>query len=333
MNADSVVLLDAQLRPAGRLYPAALRLEETFGGIATARLNLTEEEAAGLRAGSWLRLRDGAGRSAGCFRVEGLRRLPEDGLCVCEAVHALGQLRQEAGFDPLEPPAGAGWTLREMARQLLQRQSGSLWSLGSWPEGNTWHAAFGEESLWEALLRAAALAGPAFGLGAETDSLPFRLHLLPRPESLCDLRTDRNLCALRLTEGGEWATRLYPLGRDGLSIRAVNGQSPCLDAASLPALGVRAAVRQWGRLNDPQMLKDTAAAWLAAHDRPQTGCEAEVLCRWEESGDPADLPAAGGRCRIHTNSGVLQGRITKLSWTDLREDPRRLRLSIALDAG
>ena len=121
--------------------------------------------------------------------------------------------------------------------------------------------------------------------------------------------------------------------RDGLSIRAVNGQSPCLDAATLPALGVRAAVRQWGRLNDPQMLKDTAAAWLAAHDRPQTGCEAEVLCRWEESGDPADLPAAGGRCRIHTDSGVLQGRITKLSWTDLREDPRRLRLSIALDAG
>ena len=220
-------------------------------------------------------------------------------------------------------------SLPAVALALLDTQqplSAVRWTLGSFEVERHSGCSFRQMNTLQALLSLPEYAEEACAWQFDQSVTPWRLNLVKLPDTVgCTLRLTQDLEALTLGRNrDDLCTRIYPVGKDGLTIEDGNEGLPYLQSDSAADWGVVERV-----YSDPQ--EDNAAALLLKAQRileersaPQWTVEAGALLREDQP-----LPQPGTLCRIILEDRVLEQRVTRLYWPDALHDPERVTLTLA----
>lgn len=124
-------------------------------------------------------------------------------------------------------------SLRDVALRLLNTQPGNAirWTLGDFGVEEHQGVSFANCNALTALLTLPQVASETCEWCFDQSELPWRLGLT-HPESAvtCELRPSRNMTAVSLIRSREeLCTRLYPSGKDGLTIEELTEGFPYID--------------------------------------------------------------------------------------------------------
>ena len=221
-------------------------------------------------------------------------------------------------------------SLRDVTLRLLETQAANAvrWTLGDFGVEQHQGASFTDCNALTALLTLTQVASEACEWRFDQSVTPWRLSLMP-PESgvTCELRMARNLEKLTLRRTREdLCTRLYPSGKDGLTIEELTDGVTYIDSGSeqvterillLPEEQNAAALLRRGQVK------------LDSMDGPGLQAEAEAVDLYRRTGEPLDRLSPGANCRLHWPGGCAVLRITELTYPDLLHQPERVTVSLA----
>ena len=347
-------LLDGGLNELARLHPAKVSLHLRLSPLSTAEVELSEEDPA-VEPGMYMELYSPMG-SAGIFKVVNVRAgygarhsrtvSLEHGIvtlasCLLFGYHEYGggQAGQEGTMD----------TQGVMDALLACQSEGQV----TWirdtdiQEGETVHHAFSyafeNENILSALL---SLTGPM----PEDLMWSFRMNTFPwklglkrlETEPSCECRLSRNLLEASVhMDMGEMVTRIYPLGYgegvDQLTVKdaTVNGvpygSVYLQDDEAAARWGVLQAVYTESTVDDPDTLYAMARNVLNLRKQPKITVTMSALDLADTTNEPFDTLTLGRICRmaIPEYGAVLEERIVELSYPDVYNRPRDVRVTMA----
>ena len=325
-------LLDRAGRFLGLLHPSRLTLTLSLTPLSRAEMVLEEEEAREVRVGEMAELFSARG-SEGVFRVTRVRT-EVDGRVkrTVTLEHALVTLADRVLFGYTEL---SGMTLREVVSRLLEGQD--RWRVGEVEAATRFSYAFENENVLTALLSLTAPMEEDMAFETDMTGTPWLLHVRKLPSRAdCEIRRSRNLIRAEITRDMEgMVTRLYPLGygegADQLTVKAVNGGVPYLEAETAGDFGVMEAVSTESTVSDAATLLAAAKRTLRGACRPQLSLRVSALALFPVTGEALDRFSPGSVCRLaFPEAGDAQeARILSLSWQDVYRRPLEVDMEMA----
>ena len=310
-------LLDPQtLRERARLQPVRMRLEQRLNRVATAALTLPRG-AESVRLGDLAELFDGAGESAGLFRCYRLELNGRTGGQEAVFEHVMAFLGEEAhtGWSAPEGTSCAAALASLLALQAVPRfvSGGADFSVG---------CAYDLEpgSLLDAIRAVGATLPGDWMLRTDCAAFPWTLRLAALSQvPSCELRLRRNILDVRsAADTRGLVTRVYPVGRDGLTL-----PEGFLDAPSVSEWGVRSRVIRDGSIRRVSHLRAFGQAALSRLSSPALSLRCSAADLSSVTGEPLDRLRLGACCRVCTGpeGPVLTGCVSALTWPDLVSNP------------
>ena len=337
------VLLDSAYRPAEQLEPFALSVREEAGGIATASMTLPSRPQVGV--GSAVRLWNGAGEDLGVFRVtRAVSETGHGGRQKVELEHTLASL-----CDCVLSYAVSSGTSVSRAVRVLMSAGGAPMTLGDAEvDAAMTRVNFAYVTVWEAVRTVLGELPEGWRLEVSPDTSPWTLHIRAAEAAPCVLSANRNLLSLNCeTDLTDYCSRLYPIGKDGLTVRGVNGGDPWVQSSANPPYGIASRMFMRPDVELAADLKALALDELARRSVPVVSVRAAARDLSAETGEDGDRFSLGRLCVIPTAElsgawpGDLRFRVMTRFWPDLVRDPagviltlgnRRPRFSAALPA-
>lgn len=203
----------------------------------------------------------------------------------------------------------AGTPLRDALTALLSWQHGDRrWQLGETASAETPAMTFEHENLLAALHRLTSSLSAQVLWDWDFSTAPWTLHLRPMSAAVgTELRLSRNIDAITLNlDRSELCTRLYPIGKNGLTIAAVNGGDCALTAPNASLYGLAEEVYRNASIEDASVLLAEAQATLNRRCTPRLRARVDARDLSVRTKEPLDeirlgrlcrVPAAGGRQR------------------------------------
>lgn len=327
-------LLDQALREVTRLQPESLTLKETLTPPYAAEMALP----AGARlpdVGQWLELFAPYG-SVGLFRVTETVRSPLTGRATVYLEHGMATLGDSLIFGKINLEAGT--PLRQALTALLSWQHGERrWLLGEVAEAETPAMTFEHENLLAALERLASSLSQPVLWDWDFSAAPWTLHLRPAPDTVgTELRLSRNIDAIALDlDRSALCTRLYPVGRNGLTIAEVNGGDCALTAQSASLYGISEALYQSASAESAAVLKAEAQAALNRRCTPRLMARISARDLSAHTKEPLDAIRVGRLCRVPLpkESSALTERIVAVIRPDVYGRPEEASVELSARQG
>ena len=159
----------------------------------------------------------------------------------------------------------------------------------------------------------------------DQSAYPWELGLRALPDEVrCELRPARGLTEVTVTEDRDsLCTRIYPVGKDGLTIADVNEGGLYLSSGTEETWGV--AERIW---SDPDE-QSAAALMRKAKHAMDALCEPSLSVSLSMAREEGRVPAPGDLCRLVLPDRALTRRVTRLQWPDALHEPDRLTLTLS----
>lgn len=333
MSHDAVkqpLLLDGAYRPEAPLNPVSLAVREEAGGIAMAVMALAGGPAVGV--GRMVRLWNGADEDLGVFRVtRAMTETGRGGRLRLELEHCLACL-----CDCVLPYAvSVGTTVSAAVRTLLSSGGAPMTLASAGTDAAISRTGFVGVTVWEAVSTVLASLPEGWRLEVGGDGPPWDLRIAAAESAPCVLSAGRSLISLNCeADLTDYCSRMYPIGKDGLTVRGVNGGDPWVRLTDSPAYGVASRMLSRPDVDSAAQLKTLALQELARLSEPVLSVRAEARELYAETGEDADRFTPGRLCVIPTDrlpgpwTGELRCRVVTRSWPDLVRDPRRVVLTL-----
>ena len=221
-------------------------------------------------------------------------------------------------------------TLPEVILDLLDTQqpwSARRWTLGTVEPLEHCGTVLAQVDTLKALLSLPALTETPCMWTFDQSVTPWELGLRTLPDTVrCELRPARGLTEVTVTEDRDsLCTRIYPVGKDGLTIADVNEGGLYLSSGTEETWGI--AERIW---SDPDEQSASALMRKAEHAMAAL-CEPTLSVRLSMAREEGHVPAPGDLCRLVLPDRVLTRRVTRLQWADALHEPDRLTLTLSAE--
>ncbi len=327
-------LLDGELRELTRLRPESLTLRQSLTPPHAAEMALPAS-ARLPGVGQWLELFAPYG-SAGLFRVTETVRSPLTGRATVYLEHGMATLGDSLIFGKINIEAGT--PLRHALTALLSWQHGDRrWQLGETAEAETPAMTFEHENLLAALQRlASSLSAPVLW-DWDFSTAPWTLHLRPMSAVVgTELRLSRNIDAITLDlDRSELCTRLYPLGKNGLTIAEANGGDCALTAPNASLYGLTEEVYRNASIEDASVLLAEAQATLNRRCTPRLRARVDARDLSVRTKEPLDEIRLGRLCRVPLpeEDSALTERIVAVTWPDVYGRPEEATVELSARQG
>lgn len=333
------IVLDRQLRPVAVLDAvSAMSWEKKHNDLCTASITLSRDDpcAAYCTALTWMHLWDGA-RDLGIYRISAISS--EDGVdggsSVYTLEHVLALLLDDVIFGTLEI---AEKPFRQAIETLLDRQTDRRWVLGACEFDSTVSMSVSGETILGAIQSACGQLGEEYTWDWDTSALPFRLNIRHADETAgCGIHYGRNMIGLTCqTDVSALVTRLYLLGGAAQSGQVditslTEGGVPYIDADTIGAWGIKAAIYQDDDLLSPEQLLRRGREILEKNKNPQYTYTATALDLYAQTGLDWDLYEPGTQVMVTDDDhGVrFTARIVSVAKQDALDDPGSIVITIA----
>lgn len=327
-------LLDQTLREVTRLQPESLTLKQSLTPPHAAEMALPPgERLPGV--GQWLELFAPYG-SAGLFRVTETVRSPLTGRATVYLEHGMAALGDSLIFGKIS--LAEGTPLRDALTALLSWQHGDRrWLLGDVAEAETPAMTFERESVLAALERLVSSLSQPVLWDWDFSTAPWTLHLRPAPDTVgTELRPSRNIDAITLDlDRGTLCTRLYPVGKNGLTIAEVNGGECALTSPDASLYGISEALYQSATAEDAATLMAEAQLALNRRSTPRLMVRVSARDLSVRTKEPLDALRVGRLCRVPLpeEGSVLTERIVAVTWPDVYGRPEEATLELSARQG
>ena len=275
MSHDAVkqpLLLDGAYRPEAPLTPVSLAVREEAGGIAMAVMALAGGPAVGV--GRMVRLWNGADEDLGVFRVtRAMTETGRGGRLRLELEHCLACL-----CDCVLPYAvSVGTTVSAAVRTLLSSGGAPMTLASAGTDAAISRTGFVGVTVWEAVSTVLASLPEGWRLEVGGDGPPWGLRIAAAESTPCVLSPGWSLISLNCeADLTDYCSRMYPIGKDGLTVRGVNGGDPWVRLTDSPAYGVASRMLSRPDVDSAAQLKTLALQELARLSEPVLSVRAEA---------------------------------------------------------
>ena len=281
-----------------------------------------------LNVDDWLQIESGPGAGI-VWRVKIVEEQFDKKTRTITLEHVIGALKDRIMFGEIKSKDISGSdtinpTARQTANYILSYQSD--WVLGdiAYDVSNPYN--FNGDDLLSAL---DTVSGSLDDCIWEYDfsSYPFKLYIRRMDNSICsEMRTDRNIKTLRKTiDRSRMYTRFYPIGKNNIHIAGdYVGRNENI-------YGVVCKVETNGDKENEDDLRAWALERIKKHCEPAVTITISGLELASATGEPLDSFTIGKMCRcpLPEFSTTITERITKLSYTDVIEDPMTVTITLA----
>lgn len=325
-------LLDRSLREKTRLYPTRLTLSLRMDPLSTAVMTLSDGEPE-VVVNDWIELFT-PWESAGIFRVTSVETDLPGGLRTVSLEHGFALLsdREIIGETELASEIGHSATVREAVTWLLTAAD-TGWVLDRCDVSGTIALCLNDANVLRALKEVQTLAGPCRWVFDQT-SVPWRVSLLrcdADEAAACEMRMSRSIASMRmLVDRSDLCTRMYPVGRDGLTIAPDSGGLLYVEE-NTEVFGVVERIRLMPEIGDKAELRAAAEQLLHRQSVPQVSVELDGLDLAEATGEALDRLRPGLVCQVPLPAygRTVTERITVMVWPDVLHAPSQVRVTLA----
>lgn len=318
-------LLDPQtLQERARLQPARLRVELRLNQAGSAMME-TPESAGPVGLDDLAEFYDGAGESLGLFRCRETVLNAKTGGQTTRWEHVLSYLAEE-----VQPGLAAPGEMscQEALAALLGQQQNPRFAPGGTDFDTACEYDLAPGTILSAIREVGATLPGDWMLRVDCSVRPWTLGLSAlSTQPQCELRLRRNVRDLRLrTDTYDLATRLYPMGRDGLML-----PEGCLDSPLAAEWGIRSRIITDAGIRRVSHLRAFGQAALARLSRPTLSLRCEMSDLSALTGEPLDHPALGALCSVclPDHHLTLLRPISAITYPDLVSQPETAVVQIA----
>ncbi len=244
---------------------------------------------------------------------------------------------QETPQQPQQPqqPQVQIQELREVLDSLLtDHQDGEImWVLDACEVEKRNGYTFDNCNLLEAVLSTLESVEEPCAWSFDQSSLPWRLSLrYLSDDTACELRLGRSLEGVRISvDRSGLCTRLYPVGKDGLTIEPINGGLPYVEAETAQRWGVVSRIYHDENEENLSSLKAAAQKALSERCEPVVTVEMSALDLYAVTGEPMDRIQLGMMCRVPLPrwKTSVRSRVIAITWKDALHAPERAEVTLA----
>ena len=326
-------LVTSDLAEVRRLEPAALSLCMKYNDISTATMRLVD--GTWMDATEFVELYHIAG-SVGFFRLRQdtqiYRHYAQQEVTLDHAISTLMD-----GLLPEELTIGsASVDAVDVLSQLLTYQPTTRWQMGTCELSQ--HLTYTFEAgtnLWTAINAVLDKAAADFMWTYDFTTYPWTLNLVQSPNTVsCEGRLNRGLStAVVNTDRDDLITRIYPYGKNGITIASVNDGVPYIDADTVEYWGIVCGKYVDNTLTDKQTLMDKARETLEKKKNPPISINVTLHELSGVTGLPYDHFRLGGICRIALPDWAkyYDERIIELNVSDALRNPRKIEATMSTE--
>ena len=291
----------------------------------TASLTLSDR-APVLSVGNWLQMEDGPAGGI-VWRVKSIDTQYDTNTRTVQLEHIISALKDRLMFGETKTKdisGGENAGCRQTVNYILAYQSD--WILGDIEYNDSNPYSFNGDDLFASIETvSSSLDSCIWEYGF--DSYPFRLYIRRMDDTVhSEMRMDRNIKTLRKTiDRSRMYTRHYPIGKDDLHI------SGDYVSANENIYGVICKVETDQSKDTEGKLRAWAQERLKKHCEPFVTVTISGLDLEESTGEPLDTFTIGKICRVPLPefSTQINERVTKLSYTDIINDPMTVTVTLA----
>ena len=312
----------------------------THNDLWTASFSLPSGEAknALCQAHNMVRLPDET-RKTGLYRIVGMpssEETAEGGRKTYSLEHVMATLLDDVLFGYHEI-GGTGVPTAQVIAYILDRQTVRRWALGVCEFSDQFVYKFENASLLSALLSLGNVLTDDFTWDFDTTTTPWTVNLRHADATPgCGIHYMRNMVGIEKTmDASTLVTRLYLLGYgegvNQLTIRAVNGGPPYIDADTIAIWGVKSSVFADTRIEDAATLKARGQAVLDRYKNPYISYTASAIDLTRITGQEWDNFMPGKLVRVMDGEhGVdFSARIVSIAKSDVRGRTGDIEITIA----
>ncbi len=326
-------LVTKDLAEVRRLEPASLSLCLKYNDISTATMRLVD--GTWMDATEFVELYHIAG-SVGFFRLrqdtQTYRHYAQQEVTLDHAISTLMD-----GLLPEELTIGsASVDALDVLSQLLTYQPTTRWQMGTCELSQ--HLTYTFEAgtnLWTAVNAVLDKAAADFMWTYDFTTYPWTLNLVQSPNTVsCEGRLNRGLStAVVNTDRDDLITRIYPYGKNGITIASVNDGMPYIDADTVEDWGIVCGKYVDNTLTDKQTLMDKARETLEKKKNPPISINVTLHELSGVTGLPYDHFRLGGICRIALPDWAkyYDERIIELNVSDALRNPRKIEATMSTE--
>ena len=289
-----------------------------------------------LQPHNFVKISDGP-RNLGLFRILGIPDDPitdPDAFTEYQLEHASATLIDDILFGYHEI-GGPGADTAGVISYILEHQTQKRWRLGRCDFHEHFSYKFENATLLGALFSLSQVLTTPFEWVFDTEHWQVSL-IQADSEPSCGMFYARNIQEItRTVDASTLITRLYLLGYgegvNQLTVNAVNGGLPYIDADTLPTYGVKASCYCDPRIEDARTLLARGRQMLEKLKMPRITYTVSAIDLAMLTGEPFDTFMPGKIVAVHDDAdGVnFEARITCVEKTDAYGDPGDIRLTIA----
>lgn len=326
-------LVNKDLAEVKRLEPASLSLDLKYNDISTATMRLVDNTW--MDATEFVELYHISG-SVGYFRLrqdtQTFRHFAQQEVTLDHAIATLMD-----GLLPEELTIGsASVDAIDVLAQLLTYQPTTHWQMGTCELSQ--HLTYTFEAgtnLWTAINAVLDKATADFMWTYDFSTYPWTLNLVQSPNTVsCEARLNRGLStAIINTNRDDLITRIYPYGKNGITIATVNDGVPYIDADTVNDWGIVCGKYVDNDLTDKQTLMDKAKETLEKKKNPPISVNVTLHELSGITGLPYDHFRLGGICRIAMPDWAkyYDERIIELNVADALKNPQKIEATMSTE--
>ena len=326
-------LVNKNLAEVKRLEPASLSLDLKYNDISTATMRLVDNTW--MDATEFVELYHISG-SVGYFRLrqdtQTFRHFAQQEVTLDHAIATLMD-----GLLPEELTIGsASVDAIDVLAQLLTYQPTTRWQMGTCELSQ--HLTYTFEAgtnLWTAINAVLDKATADFMWTYDFSTYPWTLNLVQSPNTVsCEARLNRGLStAIINTNRDDLITRIYPYGKNGITIATVNDGVPYIDADTVNDWGIVCGKYVDNDLTDKQTLMDKAKETLEKKKNPPISVNVTLHELSGITGLPYDHFRLGGICRIALPDWAkyYDERIIELNIADVLKNPQKIEATMSTE--
>lgn len=327
------ILLDrSSLAAMGTLRPASLSVSQVTEGLDTASMMMVIGDGPDVTVGSWVRVFTPHG-DAGVYVAQETGTNLMDGTRTVELEHAFGLLGGEIIYGEITPDTVLGGAnhktvpVGDLIRYALDRQTETVWQLGRCEFDDAQGWTFTNPTILD-VLETVTDSLQDWAWTFDMSRLPFVVNLVKWQKTpTCEMRMTRNISSMQITvDRSSMATRLYPIGNNGMTIG-----DPAYVEKNVGAWGLVAKMETDVSIEDAGLLRAWGEARLEQLCEPLVSVSINGLDWSGATGEPMDRLAIGTVCRVplpEYGTTVME-RITQLTWQDLVADETSVQITMA----
>ena len=291
----------------------------------TASLTLSDR-APVLSVGNWLQMEDGPAGGI-VWRVKSIDTQYDTNTRTVQLEHIISALKDRLMFGETKTKdisGGENAGCRQTVNYILAYQDD--WILGDIEYNDSNPYSFNGDDLFASIETVSSSLDSCIW-EYDFSSYPFRLYIRRMDDTVhSEMRMDRNIKTLRKTiDRSRMYTRHYPIGKDDLHI------SGDYVSANENIYGVICKVETDQSKDTEGKLRAWAQERLKKHCEPFVTVTISGLDLEEATGEPLDTFTIGKICRVPLPefSTQINERVTKLSYTDIINDPMTVTVTLA----